>query len=221
MDRETAERLLSGAEPTPRTVAVANLLASAAAPATASELAGEYAALAAFRAVKRSPKTLRVPVRRLLVLKVSAIAALVTAGGLAFASGTGILPTPFRPAPAVSMSSATSPGKTPSANRLGSSPGALSTTVGTTATPSSQPPAAITALCHSYLGQNTEDRRKSLKKKEFEQLVIAAGAAEEVDAYCHAIESSGANQGSSGGNEDTQQPTPSRSPSSTPTRTKR
>lgn len=176
LNRETAEQLLSGGQATPNTAAVAGLLARAAAPAMAHELAGETAALAAFQAAKRAPKTLRVPVRRLLVLKVAAIAALVTAGGLAFASGTGILPTPFRPAPAVSPSSASSPEKTPPA-----------TSTRAPSAASSEAPQGMNGLCQAYLKKTSDEREKALKTKPFEELVTAAGGAANVDAYCASL----------------------------------
>src|SRR5512139_2078295 len=68
LDDVTAERLLDGTDGRPS--ALARLLARAAGPATAAELNGEAAALAAFRSARLSPTRSR---RRWLV----AVAALV------------------------------------------------------------------------------------------------------------------------------------------------
>ncbi|WP_020521506.1 hypothetical protein [Catelliglobosispora koreensis] len=176
LDRETAERLLSGASSTAHPELSA-LLSSAAGPALPGELAGESAAVAAFLAARRNPMQRPHRLRRMLVLKVSAVVALVTAGGLAFASGTGIIPSPFRPTPVPTVSSPV-PSVHPSAGSVTPS-----------AAPSASDEAAemVKGLCHAYLAKSSEDRAKALESPAFERLVAAAGGANQVDAYCAAL----------------------------------
>ncbi len=168
---QAAEQLLNGHVPAAGHYRLASLLKSAAAPASPGELHGEAAAVAAFRAAQRTP-AIRTPlIPRMLVLKVSAIAALVTAAGLAVASGTGILPTPFSPAPQLTSSS---------------SPAEIRPTTPNPATvsPSEQPPAGIKGLCNSYLGKGPDGRAKALESKPFEELAKAAGGPSKVEQFC-------------------------------------
>ncbi|MEU6231879.1 hypothetical protein [Kitasatospora sp. NPDC047058] len=125
IDPDTAEQLLGGAVggpsagqeasltgPDARTghTAVAHVLAAAAAPAVAGELAGEEAALAAFRearlapvpAVSAAPATVRrrsmatATLARAFSTKAAAVVLGATAlGGVAVAAGTGNLPSPL------------------------------------------------------------------------------------------------------------------------------
>lgn len=102
-DPVTVERLLAGDPVASPDTRLAELLAAASAPATADELAGEAAVLAAFRAAhpQRIAQPRRRPmfqavVARLVTAKVAAAAAataVVLAGGVALAV-TGVLPTP-------------------------------------------------------------------------------------------------------------------------------
>ncbi|MFE6056901.1 hypothetical protein ACFQ6N_39700 [Kitasatospora sp. NPDC056446] len=116
IDRDAAEQLLGGAVAAPSAGQDASLtgpdggpgqlarvLAAAAAPATAGELAGEEAALAAFRAASLTPDPVVTPVRRrsmataALARAFSTKAAAAVLGatalcGVAVAAGTGNLP---------------------------------------------------------------------------------------------------------------------------------
>ncbi|TYB49406.1 hypothetical protein [Actinomadura chibensis] len=113
LDRRTAERLLRragrpspGAAPPDPPDPLDALLAAAAAPARPGELAGEDAAVAAFRAVPRPARPSRAAaLRRLLTIKVVAIVggSLVLTGGAAYATITGRLPG-HSPAPPASPS---------------------------------------------------------------------------------------------------------------------
>ena len=100
-DRAAAERLLAGDHAdTP----VGRVLAHAGRPAGPHELAGEDAAVAAFRAAAAAPAARRRRlVSRVLALKLTAAAVLLTGSGLAVAGVTGNLPLParddLRPAP--------------------------------------------------------------------------------------------------------------------------
>ncbi|MQS13453.1 hypothetical protein F7Q99_14545 [Streptomyces kaniharaensis] len=121
IDRDTAEQLLGGAVGGPSAGQDASLtgpdggpgqlarvLAAAAAPATAAELAGEEAALTAFREARLTPDPVvkTAPVRRRSMataalaraLSTKATAAVLSATalcGVAVAAGTGNLPSPF------------------------------------------------------------------------------------------------------------------------------
>ncbi|MEU9042450.1 MULTISPECIES: hypothetical protein [unclassified Kitasatospora] len=119
IDRDTAEQLLGGAVAAPSAGQEASLtgpdggpgqlarvLAAAAAPATAGELAGEEAALAAFREASLTPDPVVTPVRRrsmataALARAFSTKAAAAVLGatalcGVAVAAGTGNLPSPL------------------------------------------------------------------------------------------------------------------------------
>lgn len=87
LDQRTAERLLDGAGgPAP----LHALLASAAAPGRAGELAGEDAAVAAFLAAPAPARTSRLAVvRRFLTAKVIALVggSILLTGGVAYATG--------------------------------------------------------------------------------------------------------------------------------------
>ncbi|MFI0369423.1 hypothetical protein ACH35V_16195 [Actinomadura sp. 1N219] len=92
LDRRAAERLLDGAYDHARLHA---LLAAAAAPGRPEELAGEDAAVAAFRAAPRpEPRSRTAALRRFLTIKALAVAggALILTGGAAYATITGQLP---------------------------------------------------------------------------------------------------------------------------------
>lgn len=101
LDRRAAERILHGAG---GHAPLDALLAAAAAPARPDELAGEDAAVAAFRAAARpaAGTSRAAALRRMLTIKVVAIvgASLVLTGGAAYATMTGRIPghTPSSPA---------------------------------------------------------------------------------------------------------------------------
>ncbi|TYK50490.1 hypothetical protein [Actinomadura decatromicini] len=107
LDRRTAERLLRRAgRRSPGAAPLDALLAAAAAPARPDELAGEDAAVAAFRAAPRPARQSRAAaLRRLLTIKVVAIVggSLVLTGGAAYATITGRIPG-HSPAPPASPS---------------------------------------------------------------------------------------------------------------------
>jgi len=178
LSKEAAERLLSGALTPPPDGAeqLAALLAAASAPARPHELAGEAAAMAAFRA--HAPTVSRWSLRRAVTIKVAAVvAATVAAGGVALASSTGLLPNPFQ-----------GPGVTGSPSGS-ASPADGSHTPATTPTPGTHtPPAeALPGLCHAYQAKPPAERGKALQEKPFEDLVRAAGGPEHVDAFCDRV----------------------------------
>jgi hypothetical protein len=103
--RDSVEQMLNevaGTTPA-ETDALLALFSTAAGPAQPGELAGEAAAVAAFRAahhppvlaVRREP-TMKRSIARLLTVKAAAAAVVVTSmGGVALAASTGVIPTPL------------------------------------------------------------------------------------------------------------------------------
>jgi hypothetical protein len=174
LSQEAAERLLSGdlTPPPDGTDRLAALLAAASAPGRPDELAGEAAAMAAFRA--HPPTIRRWSLRRALTIKVAAaVAVMVAAGGVAVASGTGFLPIPFIPGKAGPVPSGTD-------GPAGRSPGQ-----GRTASPAPSPAdPALPGLCADFQKKTSDEKQKELKGKHFEQLVKAAGGPEHVEGFC-------------------------------------
>ncbi|HEX6683346.1 MAG TPA: hypothetical protein VF062_11150 [Candidatus Limnocylindrales bacterium] len=174
LSREAAERLLSGDSTPPPEGAerLAALLAAAAAPARPDELAGEAAAMAAFRA--HPPTVRRWSLRRALTIKVAAVvAATVAAGGVALASTTGLLPNPFSP-PKVEQSPSVGPSS------------GVSPTPGAGQSPDQHGPGTegLKGLCRAYQAKADNERGKSLQTPAFEALVKAANGIEHVPAFC-------------------------------------
>ncbi|GAA0542087.1 hypothetical protein [Actinomadura livida] len=93
LDRRTAERVLGGADDHARLHA---LLAAAAAPARPEELAGEDAAVTAFKAVPRPARTSRMAaLRRFLTVKALVLVGgslILTGGAAAYAAMNGHIP---------------------------------------------------------------------------------------------------------------------------------
>lgn len=174
LSQEAAERLLSGdlTPPPDGTDRLAALLAAASAPGRPDELAGEAAAMAAFRA--HPPTIRRWSLRRALTVKVAAaVAVMVAAGGVAVASGTGLLPIPFIPGKVGPVPSDTD-------GPTGRSPGQ-----GRTTNPAPTPPnPALPGLCTDYQKKTADEKQKELKGKHFEELVKSAGGPEHVEEFC-------------------------------------
>ncbi|SCL27527.1 hypothetical protein [Micromonospora inyonensis] len=196
-DERTAERLLD-------TVAtghaersddpVARLLAAAVAPARPDELAGEDAALAAFRAARAQrpatgPARPRRTARAAVWLAGFAVAA--TAGVAVAAVGLDRSdPPPAPPAPTtgVPVPPESAPVPTPTtgsgASTTGSPPGSgHPRSIG----PHPPGPAAQRGLCTAYLAKPADQRATSLENPTFRPLVEAAGGPGRVDAYCRGL----------------------------------
>ncbi|GAA4964008.1 hypothetical protein [Actinoplanes utahensis] len=187
MDRTTAESLLRGdrtGHPLDR------VLAAASAPAGDRELAGEAAAMAAFRAAaqtpaRRRPSAVRSALAKLLTLKVAAVAFATTAtiGGVSLAANTSTLsgpagvaeppvtvsrpaqPRPSTPAPSRTRPSASRPASTPA------SPSGPSTR--------SSAPDRTTELCREF-GRRDRD----WNDERFRELERRAGARNRIDRFC-------------------------------------
>jgi hypothetical protein len=176
MDASAAERLLAGGGgPEP----IAEVLLRAAAPATPSELAGEEAAMVAFRMARyygTRPAPKAPWVRRLLTVKAAAIGlAVLTAGGVALAAGTGVLPNPLELGNPPGTSSST---RTVSlTTRTGSSSNS-------TGPGNASPSPSLEGLCTAYLTHVANNPGKAWDNPAFSTLVAAAGTAEQVERFC-------------------------------------
>jgi hypothetical protein len=171
---EIAEHLLDG-HPIARRHAhsLAERLAAATTAAFPGELAGEDAAVAAFMAVPgahltplswRTSMMKSAVVAKLLTLKAAVIAvAAVSAGGVALAASTGVLPNPLSP--------------NNSSNHSTDGP---DHTRGPDATPSP----SLIGLCTAYLAGAGAEHGKALQSPAFTALITAAGGQDKVDAYC-------------------------------------
>jgi hypothetical protein len=196
-DPEAAEQLLTGH---PRAERVSRLLAerlsAASTAALPGELAGEHAAVTAFRVAADVDLALR-PGRgsmiktalmaKLLTVKAAAIAiAAVSAGGVALAASTGVLPNPMNPAPENPGISVPAPGQTKSD--------------GSEASPS------LIGLCTAYVVGNATAEETALTNPAFSALVDAAGGVENIESYCAGLGVTEETPGNSG-NRPTDHPT--------------
>jgi hypothetical protein len=203
IDRFTAERLLRR-EPVDGQDALADLLSAAAVPARDGELAGEPAAVAAFRNTRQAAAGSRLgghaparrPSARLLSAKAAAIAvvAVTALGGVALAARDGMFAEhntpPMAPsgsapesAPSMVIRSRTS---RPAPSRPAPARPAQPGTDGPTATGTGGPPSpSLVGLCHAY-GAG-DDHGKKLQSPPFRVLVDAAGGTDRVPGYCAAL----------------------------------
>jgi hypothetical protein len=181
--RRTAEQLLRGAAAgrgVDGAVAVRSLLAAAAAPARDDELAGQPAALAAFRAARLDP--VRQPRRRSVIKfalapKIAAFAvAAVAFGGVATAAVTGHLPTHLGPTPsppAGSHAASARPSTSDNAERRGGDGHAA-------------PTPNLVGLCQAFTAGAGAEHGKALDSPAFTALITAAGGRANVATFCAA-----------------------------------
>ncbi|SCG44706.1 hypothetical protein GA0070560_10487 [Micromonospora halophytica] len=207
-ERARSERLLDAA----RTGAsgdvdpLARLLSAAAGPTRPGELAGEDAAVAAFRAARAAGPAAVAPPRRRrglttgVVAWIAGVAATATAG-VAFAAVTIDRPTgperPPRPSAPAPTSADDTPDRTgtPTGGTSSGGPSATPGPVPSTAAGSDRPgapggpagTAQLTGLCRGYLAKPAAQREKALRTPAYADLVDAAGGAERVDAYCQGL----------------------------------
>jgi hypothetical protein len=200
VNRHTAERLLRG-EPVEDQTGLdplADLLAAAAAPSHDGDLAGEQAAVSAFRAAHPGPVTqpgrpsvLSTLLSKILTAKIAAAAMTVAAvGGVAVAATTGVLPPAHGGAPAgVPATSSQSP-RTPAPQESPGTPGTTPETAknddaGNGHQASAPAPApSLVGLCHAYLASTASNPGKALDSPAFGALIKAAGGANNVRSYC-------------------------------------
>jgi hypothetical protein len=183
VDRHAAEQLLAGA-PGP----LAALLRAAAAPAHQEELAGEQAALVAFRdaaaldpvPVSRRPSLLRTALAKILTVKGLIIVAAAGSTGIVLAAA-GALPGPWADTPA------DPPSVRSSASVLAPSsvtPTGRSSDAGRPTGAGNDPAPSMAGLCRAYAAQVGASPGKAMDNPAFGALVTAAGGVENVPAYC-------------------------------------
>jgi hypothetical protein len=195
VERDAVESLLNGdvRQPIERDVLL-RLLAAAGAPARPHELAGEEAAVLAFRRTATTP--LRRPTRRallakLLTVKVAAALAVTALGGATVAAATGALPNipgtagfgagPTTPAPP------TTPSRKPTNKGTGAGGPAAPVS-----SPSTSPSASLADLCRAFVtdvdSKAPRDREKTkqqdLTSPIYAPLVVAAGGNGKAMPYC-------------------------------------
>ncbi|MEU7840845.1 hypothetical protein AB0B39_07735 [Micromonospora sp. NPDC049114] len=194
-DLDAAERSRASAAPQSATDPLARLLAAAAGPARPGELAGEEAALAAFRAARAAapePSAGRRPRGRRLTAGalawIGALAATATAGAAFAAASLDLDPAP-EPAPPVPSSAprpSNAPEATPSAAPSRSTPAGSPSVTGTPSagvTPGGQ----LHGLCRAWRAGKPEQREKKLRTPAFQRLVAAAGGVAAVEEYCQRL----------------------------------
>ncbi|WP_433549729.1 hypothetical protein ACQP08_16985 [Micromonospora zamorensis] len=181
---------------------VARLLAAAAGPGLPRELAGEDAAVAAFRAARADPAPSaphRPRGRRLTAgaaAWIGAVAVTATAGAAFAAVSQDWVPDPGAPEP---TRTSPTPGQgSPRSGEPSRSPSSTGTpsprppSPGTPSAPGA-PPAhtapggSLHGLCRAWLAKKPDQRDKALRTPAFERLVTAAGGAGQVEEYCQRL----------------------------------
>ncbi|MEU1398481.1 hypothetical protein ABZ403_20790 [Micromonospora zamorensis] len=188
------------------------LLAAAAGPGLPRELAGEDAAVAAFRAARADPAPSvphRPRGRRLTAgaaAWIGAVAVTATAGAAFAAVSQDWVPDPGAPEP---TRTSPTPGQgSPRSGEPGrspSSPGTSSAGTPSPRLPSPRPPSpgtppaagtppahtapggSLHGLCRAWLAKKPDQRDKALRTPAFERLVTAAGSAGQVEEYCQRL----------------------------------
>jgi hypothetical protein len=171
--REEAERILRAAAtgPRPGHDDLTAFLAAAAAPTGEAELAGEDAAMAAFRRARGARATRRPLIARVLTVKAAVVLALsaTAAGGVALAAGTGTLPGPLggdRPAPHRTSEHPTGTSLTTGPTGGGAPASTPSTPSGAQPTPSPAPsPTPSSPGNGKDKGKNKKDKKPKKPKK--------------------------------------------------------
>ena len=174
VDRDTAERLVAGQGAGP----VAVVLRAAAAPAHADELAGESAAVAAFRKAAGASvphrSVFRRSVAKALTIKAVLVVAVAGSTGVVLAASEGALPVPWSNSPVgVPDTTTTTPAPNTPADRAGDDMQSPAT-----------PDPSVAGLCEAYASGGGGD----LDNPAFRALVEAAGGQGEVTGYCEGAE---------------------------------
>jgi hypothetical protein len=207
--RRDADRLLDREPAGAQNADLARLLAAAAGPARPGELAGERAAVAAFRrefgreartgvAVPARPaRRPRRPRRRVAV--VAALSAvLLAAGGTAYAATTGRLPDAVQRV-VEDMFSGNGPASTPptdpaspnGSTAAGPSPTGPASGAASPAAPGGVAPgvdvARLTGLCRSWEATRGNPHSNAISPEDLRVLATAAGGEDRIEAYCAAL----------------------------------
>lgn len=201
IDPITGERLMRGARSGPSVdpEPLADLLAAAATPARPGELAGEEAAVTAFRDARlvRTRRRRRRFVLRSVLVRASVVSAVavVGGGGVALAASTGHLPGTMSPdghATARTTAGATVGKPARSLASMHTSRPAATSPHGTRAAashdaePGGSPSPNLRGLCTAFRTQ-AGDPGTFLDKPAFKVLVKTAGGKHKVAAYCRTL----------------------------------
>lgn len=178
IDRSTAERLLRGESVGPDHLT--GLLAATVPLVEGRELAGEEAAMAAFREARLAPASplrrksmIKTALAKLLTLKVAAVAlTAAAAGGVMLAARTGHMPGP-------SAGAATTARPTP-----GHDSGRPSAAHGRHSGASASPSPSLAGLCHAYRAGAGANSGNAVENPAFTHLITVAGGKDKVAAYC-------------------------------------
>ncbi|HEY3716617.1 MAG TPA: hypothetical protein VGL39_18985 [Jatrophihabitantaceae bacterium] len=193
IDPITAEHLVRGVRagahgPDP----LARLLAAAATPARRGELAGEDAAVMAFRDANlaltpesRRRSMLSSALAKLATAKVAVAVIAVSGGGVALAAGSGHLP-------GVDSSNDHHPSARPGTNATAShhetgssaSPGSSPATSHKSTAPNGGPSPNLRGLCTAFTAGAGDNPGKALDNPAFTLLITAAGGKDQVSSYC-------------------------------------
>ncbi|QUQ65833.1 hypothetical protein [Kutzneria sp. CA-103260] len=194
LDRRTCEQMLGGA-PVAGGDPLTDLLAAAAAPARDGELAGEQAAVAAFRAARlgtahqpQRPSMVKTLLAKLLTARIAAAVAAVAVavGGIATAAATGYLRSPLGGNSTVAPAHSSAPATSAESSSASESPGVGDSDDHGTSSPRSpeSPSPSVTGLCQAYAAGAGSEHGKALDSPPFSALITAAGGKDDVDAYC-------------------------------------
>lgn len=187
VDRDTAEQLLAGPGP------VASVLRVAAAPAHADELAGEEAAVAAFRAAEvdtpaARPSALRTVLARVVTVKAGIVLAAAASTGIVLAATGGVLTpwstTPDSPPPVTTTSRPATTTAPPVTTTPPPAPNTPDTGVTGGGRPRATPDPSIVGLCRAYAAHG----RGKLDNPAFRALVEAAGGRKAVPGFCAEVD---------------------------------
>jgi hypothetical protein len=201
----TAERLIQGARGGSPVGSdrLADLLAALASRPGRRELAGEDAAMTAFRAARlastpesRRNSMLKTALAKIATAKAAIVLAAVGGGGVALAAGSGHLPgvdTPEhhpgdRPNASVTQSAhATGGNSAPSVAAHGSAAAARRAAEGRSATPNGSPSPNLRGLCTAFDAGVGDNPGKALENPAFTVLITTAGGKDQVGTYCSAL----------------------------------
>jgi hypothetical protein len=179
ISRDTAERILRRDLDALRQAGpLAGPLAAASTAAHRDDLVGEPAVMAAFEAAQLAPvpqsgrrSMLKATMAKVLTVKVAAILAGLSVGGVALAASTGLLPNPLSDTPP-----SHAPAATPShPNGAGSA----------------DPNPSEYGLCQAFVAEATDNPGKALENPAFSALVSAAGGADNLSEYCDSVIAAG------------------------------
>ena len=187
---------------------VGQILRAASAPAQTSELAGEEAAAAMFRAVRQfrapvpeSSPVIKTSVGRLFIARLLTAGAVAVAatGGIALAATTGTLPDPLRhphpgatpastahhPTHARSGSAQPADSDEPSTAPNPTTPSGIRS--GTTGSKTATPAPSLVGLCRAFQSHAASNPGHALDNPAFSALVADAGGPSRVNAFCIAL----------------------------------